>query len=88
MAFSQQSAFHVGDHVTVNPGVTDVMSTAIVLDGWTGVVARVDEDMVQVAWDEKTMASMPAKYRRHWEADALPADSLWLPRNELTPFRP
>jgi hypothetical protein len=78
--------FTVGDRVRVRPGVTDVMSSDMVLGGWTGAVAEIDGEMCCVRWDEETLAKMPSSYREHWQADALPVDSLWLSQRDLEPF--
>jgi len=86
MSTSDESTFRVGDRVKVKPDVTDVMSSNIALGGWAGVVGQVDEDKVQVLWDEATLSRMPSAHRKHWESDALPTDSLWLPRQALIPM--
>ena len=68
----------VGDVVRVKQGVTDVMFADMVLEGWTGTVAEIDDEMLRVRWDQETVATIPDAYRERWKADALPVDSLWL----------
>jgi len=83
---SQKPEVRVGDRVRVKPGVTDLVSSELVLAGFTGVVAETDGDMRRIDWDRDTMAAMPENYRQRWKEDAMPTDHLWLPADDLEPI--
>ncbi len=83
MTESQKPPVSVGDRVRVKPGVTDLVCEQIELAGFVGVVAETDGDMCRVDWDPATLAAMPESYRQRWLEDALPADHLWLPSDDL-----
>ena len=87
MTESQKPPVQPGDRVRVKPGVTDLVCSQIELGGFTGVVTATDGDMCRVDWDPATLAAMPENYRQRWQEDALPADHLWLPADDLEPAR-
>lgn len=85
MTEPQKAPVRLGDRVRVKPGVTDLVCSQIELAGFHGVVSAIDGDLCRVDWDPATLAAIPESYRQRWQEDALPADHLWLPADDLEP---
>jgi hypothetical protein len=77
----------VGDRVRLKPGATDIAYDNMILEGWTGTVCDLSDEMCCVLWNEETQRMMPEAYRERWRGDGLPLDSLWVPRASVEPVR-
>ena len=82
----QDPPIRVGDRVRLRPGATDIEYDDMNLEGWTGTVCDVNDEMCCVRWSAETQAAIPDDYRQRWRGNGLPVDSLWLPRKSMEPI--
>ena len=83
----QKPVMSVGDRVRLKQGATDIAYDDMILEGWTGTVCDLSDEMCCVLWSEETRRRIPEDYREQWRGNGLPVDLLWLSREFVEPIR-
>jgi len=81
-------AFSVGDAVRAKPGVTDPDFPYISLGGWAGTILEIGDGDLRtylLAFNERTLKSIPPIYHKPCERLGFEADQIWLSEQELEP---
>ncbi len=88
-AYLEDIGLHIGDHVRVRKGVRDPDFPGQRLDGYSGWVIDVNELEggygVLIAWDARTLSSIPEKIWQKGEEENLDLTKMWLLSTEVEP---